>query len=62
MKTAVDNRSLSDCYEMPHLYAPFLRSLLSEILSLLFTNTSEVIHIWQKQEHCGKEQLKTNVI
>jgi len=62
MKTAVDNRSRSDYYEMPQLYAPFLRSLLSEMLSLLFTNVSEVIHVWLKQEHCGKEHpLKTNV-
>jgi hypothetical protein len=62
MKTEVDNRSLSDYYAIPNIYAIFLRSLLSEMRSL-FVNMSEVVQVWQKQENCGKEQqLKTNVI
>jgi len=61
MKTTADNRSLSGYYAMSQLYAPFLRSLLSEIRSL-FTNMSEAIQVWQKQENCGKEQqLKIDV-
>jgi hypothetical protein len=59
MKTAVDNRSLSDYYAMPHLYAPFLRSLLSEMHSL-FMIMSEVTQVWQKQENCGKERKLNN--
>jgi hypothetical protein len=61
-KTAVDNRPLSDYYAMPHLYAPFLKRLLSEMRSL-FMNVSDAIQVWQNQENCGKEQqFKTNVI